>query len=198
MTTATKTRQNTKDFTQFYNEWHQVVSNAVYRAGFRDHDAQDLIQDIFADLYSGGYLDKYDAEQGAFSTYIWGHVNIRIKDRKRSFWKRSQREFIPKPIIDDEGTEITFETADPDNSDMENTELSITVDHICKELDKLPATKSKNLARLFRDIVKQVTEKGEFSQTELARAYGCSRQAISYQVADLARTDAVKVLKELV
>lgn len=191
-------RAVTKDFTQFYTEWKQVAANAVYRAGFHDHEAEDLVQDIFTELYAGNYLEKYDAKRGAFSTYIWGHINVRIMGRKRDLWKRSQREFIPTPKYNSEGEEITF--PDPvDESELgvfADTELSMTVDAICRELDKLPATKSKNLARLFRDIVKQVTENGEFSQTELARKYGCSRQAISYQVADLARCDAVRQLKE--
>lgn len=191
-------RAVTKDFTQFYTEWKQVVTNAVYKAQFHDPEAEDLVQEIFTELYAGHYLEKYDHERGAFSTYIWGHVNIRIKGRKRELWKRSQREFLLSPQYNNEGDETAFSNIKDESETgvFTDTELSVTVDAICQELDKLPATKSKNLARLFRDIVKQVTEKGEFSQTELAKEYGCSRQAISYQVSDLARCDAVRSLKE--
>ncbi|GAI75163.1 unnamed protein product [marine sediment metagenome] len=195
MTIARQVRKPTKDFTKFYNEWQPSVTAAVYQSGFKGFEAEDLVQDIFADLYAGGYLDKYDKDRAAFSTYIWGHVKVRISGRKRVLWKHNQREFVPKPLITNEGEEITFEAPDPSDPFAE-TSLSITVDAISKELEALPATKSKNLARLFKDIVKMVQTEGEFSQTRLAQKYGISRQAVSYQIADLAKTNVLAKFRE--
>ena len=84
--------QNTLDFGEFMETWTPKVRSAVYRAGFVQHHATDLMQDIFADLFKGGYLEKWDAEKGEFAPYIWSHIRFRIKGRKRDLWRRGSRE----------------------------------------------------------------------------------------------------------
>ena len=188
------TRTATTDFDLFYEEWGGPVRSAIFQAGFQQADAEDLHQDIFHDLFRGGYLAKYDPSIGAFSTYIWGHVKIRIRGRKRDFWRRGQREF--SPALNEDGSDSMPDI--PDESDgLADTELSMLLDAVNSDLRHLPATESKDLARLFRDIVEQVVATGEFSQTDLAHKRGITRQAVSYQIRDLAKTSAMLRLREL-
>jgi len=181
-------REATTDFNKFYTEWEPVVTASVSRNGFSGYDAEDLVQDIFVALNQGDYLVKYDPNIATFSTYIWGQINVRILDRRRALWKKSNSESVSS---DD------FLFAVPvKESGYSDIDFDITVKLVYDELYKMPSTKTKNLAKLFFAIVDQIKTTGAFNQTVLAEDMGISRQAVSCQVRDLARTSVAQELKE--
>jgi RNA polymerase sigma factor (sigma-70 family) len=177
----------TTNFEEFYLAWEPKVKTAVYQAGFYGVYAEELFQDIFLELLKGDYLSKYESDKGTFANFIWGHVRVRILGRKRELGKQTQYEFVSDPIEDDEKSAI-------DDSGMEMAELKSSLSSIYLDLKTLPATESKNLARLFKEIVSAIQSNGYFSQVELASKMGVSRQAISSQIRDLAKTRAMRQL----
>ena len=76
-------------------------------------------------------------------------------------------------------------------------ELKASLGAIYLDLQTLPATESKNLARLFKEIVSSIQSNGYFSQAELATKMGVSRQAISSQIRDLAKTRSARQLHDI-
>jgi hypothetical protein len=187
----------TTDFDEFYESWHPKVQVALRQAGFFGESAEDLSQDIFGDLFRGDYLSKYDAARGTFATYIWGHVKVRILGRKRDFAKRGQREFVSDPIETKETTDrvILRQSSATDGAKM--AELKTSLASVYQDLRTLPSTETKNLARLFKEIVSAIQSQGYFSQAELAAKLGYSRQAISSQIRDLAKTRAARELYDV-
>ena len=184
MTTTSDHKVFTTDFSEFYLSWLPYVRTAVYGGGFQGADAEDLVADIFSELFIGRHLDKYDCEKAKFSTYIWSHVNFRIKGRRRQLWKLGQREFV---------ADLTEGAHEPpmEDGNLDMAEMASVIDAVSAELQQLPSTESKNLARLFSDIVEQIRTTGEFSQKLLAEKYNISRQSINNHVHDLAITDTM-------
>ena len=187
----------TTDFETFYLAWEPKVQTAVRQAGFHGIDGDDLVQDIFTHLHQGGYLAKFDPEatfngkKTNFNTYIWGNIKVRILDRKRSLFTASQHEFVAEPV------EVVKDDDTMRDSGLINAELEAALESVYADLQHLPATESKDLARLFSDIVEAVRTEGKFSQADLAKKRGVSRQAISYQIRDLAKTKAAVHLYDI-
>lgn len=174
----------TDSFEEFYLSWHPKVQIAVHQGGFYGPDADDLVEQIFADLLKGEYLQKFDVKKGSFTTYIWTQVKVRILDKKRFFGKRSGKEV---PELDNVESDSVLDTG------LLRAEYKQVVRAVHNDLSN---SKSQNLAALFVDIVRMIEEKGAFSQAELARQRGVPRQTISWQVQRLAKTKAVSHLHE--
>lgn len=183
----------TQDFSLFYEAWYPKVKVATIQAGFTDDDMDDLIADIFLDLYKGDLLKKFDPEKGSFCNYIWANVRIRIKARRYDLWQRSQREVIQDMQEPDE--DVYPNEPAVDDPELDNAELFATISLVAHQLEALPHTTTKNLARLFNDVVEQILTTGAFNCADVARKYGCTRQAISLQIKTLASTEALQAFK---
>lgn len=179
----------TTDFDQFYEAWLPKVQTAVHQAGFRYDYAEELVQDIFAWLWEGKYLERFDPSIAKFSTFIWGIIRLRIMDRKRELWKRNQRETVTDltdPMYDAPTVEVG----------IEETELTLALKSVYDDLKQLPATETKDLARLFQDIVTMIAEEGDATQSGIGKLRGYSRQAIGQQINSLSKTKEAQRLKE--
>jgi len=179
----------TTNFEEFYKAWEPKVKVAIYNANFHGVYAEELSQDIFLDLYRGEYLSKYDSSKGTFANYIWGHIKVRILGRKKELGKLSEREIVNDPIENELSASI--------DDGMLMADLKASLAAIYLDLESLPATESKNLARLFKEIVSSIQKNGYFSQAELATKMGVSRQAVSSQIRDLAKTRAARQLYDI-
>ena len=162
------------------------------RSGFIGTDLDEIVADIFASLFMGEYLKKYRASRAKFATYIYGHIRVRILSAKRALVKRHMREIIAEPDEDSKpDTSIT--------SDLEEATTIPAINQMLTEvylqLSELPSTQTKNLARLFRELVEQVVLDGRISHTDIAKAHGYSRQAIGQQFADLMDTIPMRRLR---
>ena len=181
-------------FEQFYLEWEAPIRTAIYVAGFRDaFQAEDMLQDIFEYLFTKGHLERYDPQRSKFSTYTWVYVKYLIRNRKRTFLKMSTRETVVDIREEIDDTALLQPT-----DDMDNVEFLQAIEEVHRKLKEYPATKSKDLARLFMAMVKQVQETGTINQAELAREMeremgkSITRQGLNYQVSSLANTAPLK------
>jgi DNA-directed RNA polymerase specialized sigma24 family protein len=198
------TIEATTDYGQFFAEWEYRIRAMAYRSGLRGDLLEEATQEIGVFLYQGRYLDKYDPNIGEFSTYIFGLIRVRITDFKRDLWKRGQREMIVQELFETD----THPFADPDDvagsveSAAAVTELEVAIKSVYESLNKYPATKTKNLARLFRDMVAQVLRddlapNGTINVQAIADQYGYSRQAMHAQVKTLMGTPEMQRLHDI-
>lgn len=185
------------NYADFVAEWSRPIRSMAVRSAFAGVDLEDVVENIIAELWMGDYLNAFDPALGSFSTYILGHARVRIAGAKRDFAKRGAREFIPVKRNEDDAA---FDAAD--SQEEQNTEWVLSVSWINEaltetftELNGLPKTKTKDLARLLSELVEQVAADGTCNHTAIAKKHGWSRQAISQQVGDLLRTPAMQALK---
>ena len=182
----------TTDFNEFAEEWTPRIRGVAASQGFRNADLDDATQSILTDLLAGDYLNKYDSKRGPFTTFIYGHIRIRLAGMRRAFWQRGQREVltdVPNAQDLDKPDEVTEEL-------FGVSEVNQVLAAMHRKLLKMPATQTKDLARLFAQMIEQVAKDGQVSHTEIARSHGYSRQAISQQISDLMSTSQMAELHE--
>ena len=73
------------------------------RSGFREHDAQDLVQGFFEHLLRGGALQRVSREKGKFRSFLLAALKYYIADR-RDFENAAKRGG-GKPLISLEGSD---------------------------------------------------------------------------------------------
>lgn len=181
----------TRDYEVFYQAWYPLVETAARNWGLLGQDAEDAIHDIFTDLMAGGYLERYDQDRAAFSTFIWSQVRPRLMTWNR---KKVRRETVT-PAVD------LFESEAADSIDgvdhLSDKELEVILVEVYQELKTLPATQTKDLARLFCDLHDQVEMEGKTSTRKLEGKYGIKHQAISAHVKELRKLPVIQSLRQV-
>lgn len=178
---------HTLDYDVFYEAWYPQIRKAAYQIGLIGQDVEDAIHDIFTDLLAGHYLERYDPGRAAFNTYIWSQVRGRLRTWRSKQSKRNSVEFAG--LYDsDEGYIQPLD-------DIGNVELVVMLREVYRDLRQLPSTDTKDLARLFNDLLVQVEQEGKTSTRKLQVGYGIKHQAISEQIKDLRNLPVIKALK---
>ena len=178
---------HTLDYDVFYEAWYPQIRKAAYQIGLLGQEVEDAIHDIFTDLLAGRYLEKYDPGRAAFNTYIWSQVRGRLRTWRSKQGKRNSVEFA--------GLHDSDEGYIQPLDDLGNVELVVMLKEVYRDLRQLPSTETKNLARLFSDLLMQVEQEGKTSTRKLEVGYGIKHQAISEQIKDLRRLPVIKSLK---
>ncbi len=183
---------STLDYDVFYEAWYPKVRTAAYQIGLTGQDVEDAIHDIFTDLMEGQYLERYAPERAEFSTYIWSQVRGRLKTCRKRQNKRNSVEFCSVEFTglydrDEEYTNL--------RDDLGSVELVIMLNEVYKDLRQLRSTETKDLARLFNDLLTQVEQEGKTSTRKLQVGYGIKHQAITEQIKDLRNLPVIKALK---
>jgi hypothetical protein len=186
----------TLDYDEFFNDWGYKIRILARRQGFDGDMLEEVVQDIQVALFKGEYLEKYDPDMGDFDVYIFGNIRYFLLAARAKMFKRGQREVVVQDFFDKDQSR-RFE----DQSDYIHViEVSETLTTIHASLTKYPATKTKDLARLFRDMIEQVRDgqtspDGRVNLQAIADKYGYSKQAIHAQVKTLLGTNELKQLK---
>lgn len=181
----------TCDFDEFFANWEPRVRVLAVRRGLRNEELEDCVMSIMGDFWKGRYLQRYDPKKGKFTTYVYGLIRFRLSGYLQRLWERSQCEVANDVLL--EGAAGTL--ADP-GEEIRQTEIAQALAEVYERLTEYPATRTKNLARLFADVVEQLQTTGKVSYTDIARKYGYSRQAISQQMQDLLATEPMVQLAE--
>jgi len=79
-------------YTTFVKEWTPRIKTAIGRFGFSGDEAEDILQTLLTEFCAGDYLNLYDAEKGAMSTFVYGFVNIRLKGYLRQHNTKFRKE----------------------------------------------------------------------------------------------------------
>lgn len=76
--------QDRKSWDEFYRSYWRLIYTVAIRAGLREHEAWDVVQDTVLCIAKQSRKGMYDPEKGSFKTWLWGVTRWRIKDTFRN------------------------------------------------------------------------------------------------------------------
>lgn len=56
---------------QFYSLYQPLVTAFIRKRGITEHDAADIVQDVFARLVPAMAQFEFDSQRGRFRTWLW-------------------------------------------------------------------------------------------------------------------------------
>lgn len=185
-------RQAPASFDQFYGDWFRVFRSMALQLGLSSSDSEDAAQSVMLGLWQGDYLTKYNPEVANFNTFIFTQARFRLLKARSELWKHGRLEVSVSEVWadDSDGGE-----AMGGEDELAQAELDEAIARVLVDLERLPATETKDLARLFREMLVQVRDEGKVTMSAIASSHGWSRQAISQQVADLRQVPAMRQLR---
>ncbi|MCB1275324.1 sigma-70 family RNA polymerase sigma factor [Prosthecobacter sp.] len=95
---------------EFFDTYWQLIYSVARRSGMKDHDAQDLVQEVMVSVAREMPDFHYDPARGRFKAWLLRIVHRRVADHWRTGVARRQNtvsmedEIVPEPI-DDTGFE---------------------------------------------------------------------------------------------
>lgn len=158
-----------KSFEELLENWGPRIRVAIRAFGFYDCDEDDIYQDLISEFWERDYLGAYNPTRAAFSTYLYGFVNVRLLGYNRRRRNEHARN-IDLEIAEFIGSYDSF---------------SYDLQEVVDALSKAPVRGHRDLLRLFIDIERQIREYGRKNQSDLAKEYGISPAALSMQMQDL-------------
>ena len=190
----TKANEHTTDYEEFYELWHKRVRTAVGKAGFFDpYQAEEMVQIIFTKFIVKDYLNTYDPERSAFSTFVWKMIQYTIMSERRALWEKGQAEFsadeydpsTDEPIMLREDLAFVAKAKEEETIRWNSFHLHDALERTYNRLDSIPSRRIK-FSTLLKSLVKQLEETGRINYATLAKENGISRQAVSQQVIAMA------------
>jgi RNA polymerase sigma-70 factor, ECF subfamily len=101
---------DSRSWREFVQLYHPLLLSYVRRAGLNDHDAQDVVQEVFIKLVQGLPRFELRRERGRFRTWLYDIVRNAVVD-----WARRQRRFR-KAVEAARGLEPNLEALDSPRS----------------------------------------------------------------------------------
>jgi RNA polymerase sigma factor (sigma-70 family) len=112
--------QDSKDeesWQRFFDTYWKLIYNTGIRAGLRDSEAQDLVQETVLSVFRSIPNFHYDSKKGSFKTWLMRLTGWRIADQLR---KRGQAvEGTGRPAGTSTDTPTIERVANPDGSGLE-------------------------------------------------------------------------------
>ena len=167
--------ENEAAWNRFFDLYAGFVYSVARSRGLNDADADDVVQNVFADLARNLPTFRYDRAKGRFRSYLAGLVNWRVVDKMKS----AKRE------------------ADLKASYKEEVESAVKGDAAFEEREWQAAAMEEALRRMKPDVRPEhyaafVTSAVEGQDTEaVMKLYGLSRDNL-YQI----RTRLTEKLRE--
>jgi RNA polymerase sigma factor (sigma-70 family) len=102
---------------EFFSIYQPLLLAYVRRRGVAEHDAVDVVQDVFARLVPGLAHFEFDAARGRFRTWLWRVTHNALADwgRRRATRGRAEKEWIDQH---DPAAAEDAEQADDDWNDL--------------------------------------------------------------------------------
>lgn len=190
----------TADFEKFYIEWRPTFEKIGSELGLKNEDLDDAVADTFRAIWEGDYLLRYNEGLASFKTYIYSQALGRMRNHFRDYVKRMKRGDVPIIITMEYGEERILDEADKlEDVDWDAVggahELVAIIRSTHELLTRYPSSATKDLARLFRDVIIDIDETGELNQSRLAEKYGLTRQALGQQIKHLRATRELIILR---
>ncbi len=96
-------------WTEFFDVYRPLLVAYVRKRGVSEHDAADVVQDVFTRLTTALTEFEFDAERGRFRTWLWRVTYNALTDwgRRRNARDRAERGWIdehrPVDVSDSDG-----------------------------------------------------------------------------------------------
>ncbi|MGK0186881.1 MAG: RNA polymerase sigma factor (sigma-70 family) [Verrucomicrobiales bacterium] len=103
---------------EFYRTYWKLILSVALKAGLRQEEAFDVVQETILALAKQSQQNKYDPEQGSFKVWLMNMARWRIADQFRKRKKdTASRGFSDQN--DDRGTATLDRIADPAGNELE-------------------------------------------------------------------------------
>jgi RNA polymerase sigma-70 factor (ECF subfamily) len=88
--------KQTDAWTEFFDIYRPLLVAYVHKRGVSEHDAADVVQDVFTRLMTALTEFELDAERGRFLTWLWRVTHNALTDwaRRRAVRDRAERGWI--------------------------------------------------------------------------------------------------------
>jgi len=184
----------TTDAEIFYTTWQPKLKLLAMRRNFGFEEAEDIGHDTCTFLITHGYLERFDPSRGTpFRTYIFGQAYMHMTEILSKRAQLRSREHAEETILDGD----TSHTIEAPEDAIARIEIADALALTLSKLREFPTTKTRDLAKLFVDLIKQAEKLGEQNATEIAKEYGYSRQGVQQQIAALIATEPMRELYAL-
>ena len=147
-------------FERLFNQYHLKILNLCYAILHNRHDAEDLVQDIFVEIYSS--IGTYRAES-KLSTWIY---RIAVNKAINYIRKRKIRKFLSLDFTD----ALDYQSFEQTDWSLLDKQYGY---HLHKAIDDLPAKQKTAFVLFMYD---------ELSQKEIAGIMNCSVSAVEVLV----------------
>jgi RNA polymerase sigma-70 factor, ECF subfamily len=86
---------------EFFAIYHPLLMAYVRKRGVSEHDAADIVQDVFARLVPALAEFQFDAERGRFRTWLWRVTHNAFADwvRRKSTQGRAEQAWAEQAIV---------------------------------------------------------------------------------------------------
>ena len=165
---------------QSYDEvillWEPKIRTTIRGWTLLRDDEDDIFQSLMADFIAGDYLDIYDAEKGAFSTFIYAFVRVRLL----KLHNQKKRWYAHNVSLDRYSMSSHFDVEDGRDYGA-YIEFTDGMEYFTKELDAMPRTSTRmlrDMGKLWRNVMRMVERTGRIDSRELAYQQGVSHSSI--------------------
>lgn len=170
-------RREPEAMAEFFDRYFKRVFGFVRRQVLDEHLAEDLTQDVFANLHRS--LERLDPER-PLEPWVFAVTANRLRDHWRSRAHRAAREEVPTEIEEEEGLH-PIESARPDD-ELQRIELATRVRAAVELLPETmrEAVLLRDFAGLtFRDIGERVKRNEAAARKRHSRALEKLREILS-------------------
>ena len=137
---------------EIVRRYHRRIYNICYRFAATGDDAQDLTQEVFIKMYRT--LDSYDAERGAFTTWITTMTRNLLVDHFRKTKQDRVTDSLDSVACDHEDamplSDKIQDTAAPPDASVQSREVRETVHHALQKLS--PELREAVILRDLQDM----------------------------------------------
>src|SRR5712671_1775018 len=89
-------KEDTDAWNEFFDVYRPLLTAYVRKRGVSEHDAADVVQDVFMRLVPALAQFEFDAERGRFRTWLWRVTHNALADwaRRRATRDRAERGWV--------------------------------------------------------------------------------------------------------
>jgi RNA polymerase sigma-70 factor (ECF subfamily) len=91
-----RNREDSQAWTEFFEVYRPLLVAYVRKRGVSEHDAADVVQDVFARLVPALAEFQFEPERGRFRTWLWRVTHNALSDwaRRRATRDRAERDWV--------------------------------------------------------------------------------------------------------
>jgi hypothetical protein len=179
--------------------WDYTVQ-LVQKFGINATNAEDAASTILVKFIDRDFLAKYDPEhqtaidgngkkkRTTFQGFLSGFISLYVRQEKDKQWTKARKE--PRSTNQPVGEDNTpwIEVYGPTSAgidDYTSVNLDLAVAEAQTKLDQLPIRGQRDLALVFRAVVKQIREDGKVDRKAIAAMLNVSPTAVCLTFSDL-------------
>jgi hypothetical protein len=186
-----------KDYDELFRLYWDYIVGLVTKLGIRD-DAENTAAAILAKFLEKDFLSRYNPDatfetdsghkRTSFQGFLSGFVSIYVRQfRDKQYTKARKEPVSTSQPVGESGTpwlEVYGPTADGIDQ-LTTVSLDDAIERAQAHLDALPIRGKRNLALVFKTVIRQQRTDGRVNRKEIQELLGVSPTAVSLTFEDL-------------